>query len=242
MFDNVATDELVQMAKRAGYRVAREYPGIEAEDIAYEALTRLYERAERLKAATADYLYRVLEGEGVKYAAKERYDYILFSSQYVYTPREVRAVLEHVYYDPTARDVPTQKDDWLSAEIGKGTVGISLVDVDVAMEKIKPEYRKVLERRFLHGDTVTDTKAVTRAVDSLTQVVNRLVYRKGLSDDGPGSRTAMSNAKAQYVTRAESGHETNAYEPDAVRKLQTERSQERSDPPGTHFNWSKYTD
>ncbi|MEU9871129.1 hypothetical protein AB0C87_25195 [Actinomadura sp. NPDC048021] len=226
------------MAAQAGRKIAREYPGIEAEDIAFEALTRLYESAERLRGATKDYLYGVLESEGLKYAAKERYDYILFSSQYVYTPREIKAILEHAYYDPTARDVPTRKDDWLSAEIGPGTVGISLVDIDIAMEKIKPSYRSILERRFLHGEDV-HRETVARAVESLTQVVNRLVNRKGFSNDGPGSRTALSNGKAQYVTRSESGMETNPHEVDAVRQLQKERLQERSDPPGTHFNWNK---
>lgn len=238
MFEHVTAEEVVQMANRAGRRVAREYPGIEAEDIAEEALTRLYERAERLRSATADHLYSVLEGEGVKYAAKERYDFILYSSQYVYTPKEVRAILEHAYYDPTARDVPTEKDDWLSADIGKGTVGVSLMDIDVAMDRIKPRERKLLKRRFYLGEEITDTKAVTRAVDSLTRVVNRLVYQKGFSDDGPGSRRAMSNGKSQYVTRAESGMEMNPREVDAVRQLQKERLQERSDPPGTWFNWN----
>ena len=239
MFDNATTDELIQMADQVARKVAQEYPGIEAEDIASEALTRLYESAERLCHANKDHLYKVLEGEGVSYAAKERYDYILFSSQYVYTPREIKAILKHVYYDESARDVPTQRDDWLSADIGPGVVGISIFDVDEAMDRIKPEHRKLLERRYRDGEDIKDRKAVARAIDHLTRAINRRMYRKGYSEEGPGSRKAVSNREARHVTVAEGSFET-PRETDALNTLQNERLQERSDPPGTHFNWNKY--
>ncbi|WP_433332574.1 hypothetical protein [Spirillospora sp. CA-294931] len=238
---NVSDEKLIEMANRAGRDVARQYPGIEAEDITSEALTRFYEKLPRMADdVEVRYVYRVLERDAASYAAKVRYDYVISTSQYVYTPREVRALLKEIYFDPTAWDVPTGKDDWLSAEIQGRSIGISLMDLKVGMDRIKPEHRSILERRFFHEDDSMHRKDVTRAVDALTRVVNRIAAKTGKAQDGPGSRDAMSNSKALWVTAAEGGHETNVREQDAVHQLQKVRRQARTDPPGTHFNWATY--
>ncbi|WP_170026629.1 hypothetical protein [Actinomadura oligospora] len=228
----------MKMASRVGRDVARQYPGIEAEDIASEAVTRFLEKAKRIGDAEAAYVYRVLERDAAAYAAKLRYDYVISTSQYVYTPREVRALLAEVYFDASAWDVPTGKDDWLSAEIEGRSIGISLMDLRVGMDRIKPEYRSILERRFYHGDDSMHRKDVTRAIDALTRAVNRIAARIGRSDEGPGSRTVISNAKAQHIT--ENQHDGEWCEEDALSKVQKLRKQDRWDVPGRHFNWDKY--
>jgi hypothetical protein len=228
------------MAESVGRSVARDYPGVDAEDISAEALTKLMDNRPKADDPSAGYVKRILQRYGATYAATQRYQRIVETSQYIYTPNEIKALLEHCYYDPAAWDVPTGKDDWLSAEIDGRSIGISLMDITVGMEKIKAEYRSALEKKFYLGEDVHHQR-VTRALDSLTRAINRIVAKTGKGDGGPGSRNAMSNSKARYVTRSEAGHETNPYEEDASWKLHKLKKNAWSDPPGTHFDWNKYS-
>lgn len=238
MYPSVTTEEVTELATRIGRKVASEYPGVEATDISAEALTRLLENPVRLDDPPAGYIYRVLDRYARAYAAKVRYDRVISTSQYVYTPKEIRALLAEVYYDPAAWDVPTAKDDWLCAEITKGTVGISLIDLQVALDRIKPEYRKTIEDRFARGDESLHSQKVSRAVDALTRAVNRIVGKNG-NLNGQGRR-AMSNEKAIAVTQVQMDQVFPiSDEADAVQRLQGVRKHE-SDPPGTHFDWAKY--
>lgn len=239
MFPRVSTEKVLKMARRVGRRVAAEYPGIDPEDISSEAVTRLAGKAHRLKDPSPDYVYRVLERDAVKYASEVRYDYVINTSQYIYTPREVRALLAHAYFNPECWDVPHGRDDRLSAEIDARSLGISLMDLKEAMGRIRPEHQQVLETRFGLGEDV-HRQRVQRAVEALTRAVNRLAAKRGRArgHEGPGARKAMLNDTAQYVTRAEMGHETNPHERDALRELERLRSHE-SAPAGTYFNWEK---
>jgi hypothetical protein len=239
LFDNLSSQQVMELANKVGHKIAREYPGIDADDIASEALSRLATKAPKLDNPSAGYVYRVLERDAGAYAAKVRYERVISTSQYVYTPREIRALLAEVYYDPTCWDVPQAKDDRLSAEINGRTIGIALMDIKAALERIKPEYAQTIENRYGHGDETIHRQKVARAVDSLTMAVNRIAAKTGRADNRPGARTAMSNGRAQYVTRAETGHETNRHEVDAVNKLHQERRDQGSAPPGTYFDWNK---
>jgi hypothetical protein len=236
----------MELASRAGREVARKYPGIEAADIASEALSALVEKIDRVADMSPGYLYEVLRRDGLTFAAKERYRYIVETSQYVYTPREVRALLEHCYYDPSAWDVPTGRDDWLSAEIDGQSIGVSLIDIKVAMEKIKPEHRYTLEQRYFEGDSSLERKRVSRAVDSLVRALNRKVNGSEGEHDGPGARRAMSNGealrRASYDMSRPSGHGVDALEEYHDIRSATAAAPDFQDPPGTHFNWNKYAD
>ena len=240
MFRHVTDEEVVDLANQVGRKMAREYPGVDPSDIASEALVRLAGKADKLFEKSKGYIYRVLERDAGAYAAAVRYDYVVSTSQYVYTPREIKALLSEVYFDPTAWDVPKGHDDRLSAEIDGRSIGIALMDMREAMDRIKPEYKKALEDKFFHEKDLHRQKVAT-AVEALTRSVNRIAVKTGYGDNCPGARKVMSNAKARYVTQAEMGHETNPYEEDALSKLQKLRKQEKSDPPGTHYNWSKYS-
>ncbi|MEU5878207.1 hypothetical protein [Spirillospora sp. NPDC047279] len=236
---NISDEKLIELANRVGRDVARQYPGLEAEDLASEALTRFQEKLPRMSDDVGvSYVYRVLERDAARYAAAVRYDYVISTSQYVYTPREVRALLKELYFDPAAWDVPTGKDDWLSAEISGRAIGISLMDLRVGMDRIKPEYRSILERRFFHEDDSMHRKDVTRAVDALTRVVNRIAAKTGKAADGLGTRDVMTNSKAMFL--AEKNLEGGGHEEDALTSLQKVRKKEKWDPPGTHFNWGKH--
>jgi DNA-directed RNA polymerase specialized sigma24 family protein len=225
------------LADRVGRRVANEFPGLEAEDIASEALVRLAERAEKLPTDDEGYVYRVLYREAVRYAAKERYDHMMGTATFVYTPREVRALLQEAYFDPAAWDVPTAKDDYLTATVTKDTLGVSLMDLHEAWKKLKASYREILLRRFRDDEEVKDTKAVTRAVEALTWNINRRVNRSGYAHEGPGTRQVMSNAEARYVTHMEAGCDFETFQKDAVHELDALRTKEPLAPAGTYYDW-----
>ena len=238
MFPKVSAEKVQELARKVGRRVAAEYPGVDAEDIASEAVTRLMAKAHRIEDPTAGYVYRVLERDARAYAASVRYDYIVSTSQYVYTPREIKALLAEVYYNPGCWDVPSAHDDLLSGEIDIRTVGVSLMDIRAAMEQISPEHREALDRRFGAGEDV-HRQRVTRAVEALTRVINRHAARvsSGRNHEGPGSRKAMSNSEAQYVTRAEMNGDRRR-EKDPIKELERIRSRDCA-PAGTYFDWNK---
>lgn len=243
MFEHVTGDELADLASRAGREVARKYPSIQAEDIASEALVRVYGRAARLSAYKPRYLYEVLRREGLRYAAQERYRYIVGTSQYIYTPREVRALLEHYYYDPSMWEVPTGRDDWLSAEIDGQSIGVSLMDIQVALEKLRPDEQAIIEERYHRGgvNTSSKRKRLERAIDALTRALNRKVNASA-DHEGPGSRRAASNYEAQGRRAYKEG--AGGYERDAVDEYHDIRVATDSvtqNPPGTFFDWNKYT-
>src|SRR5438445_10421584 len=115
MFGTVSVEVAVEMAESIGRSVAREYPGLDAEDLSSEALVVLMEKSNLLVGKEAGYVHTVLLEAATSYAAKERYEYMLGTSSYVYRPVEVRAILQEVYWNPAEWDVPSSKADLLSA-------------------------------------------------------------------------------------------------------------------------------
>lgn len=243
-FENHSEVELLALARTVGRRVARKWPGADHEDLAQEALLRLYEKVDKLFDKETRYLYRVMERAAMSYASKERYDYMVNTSAYVYTSKEVRAMLETVYFDPEAWDTPSQKDDPTKDWIEQGTIGVSLIDMKTAFEKISKVDRGALEERyfFQQGQAGGDAerKAVQRATDNLTKFMN---WGKEQNEaEGHVSRTVLSNEKSQTLTAMESGHESykNQHEVDAVDKLQKEYA-DFGLRPGEGYDFNKYT-
>lgn len=241
-FENHSEVELLALARTVGRRVARKWPGQDHEDLAQEALLRLYEKVDKLFDKETRYLYRVMERAAMSYASKERYDYMVNTSSYVYTPKEVRAILETVYFDPEAWDTPTQKDDSTKDWIEQGTIGVSLIDMKTAFEKISKVDRGVLEERYFFqqgqaGDNA-EQKAVQRGVDNLTKFMNW-----GKEQDvaeGPVSRKTLSNATAQSITESYETGQSRWFEEDATDKLQREYA-DFGLRPGEGYDFNKYT-
>lgn len=200
MFENLTTEEVIQMASKVGRRVARRFPGVEADDIASAALTELVRTKDQIKEPTEGNVYKILEKFGIRYADKERYDYIVNSSQYVYTPREVRALLKEAYFVEEMWNTPSGRDDRLSATIEQDVVVVSLLDVEEALGQTSGRYRDVVTRAFYMGEEV-DSKELTRAVDDVTKHLNRHINRSKYGHEGPGARRAITNAHSQYLTR-----------------------------------------
>lgn len=196
MFGTVSVEEAMEMAESIGRSVAREYPGIDAEDLSSEALVVLMEKADRLKGKDGGYIHTVLMEAATSYAAKERYQYMVGTSSYVYRPSEVRALLAGAYWRPDSWDVPSSKDDHLSASISKDTIFVSVLDIQAAWTRLSRNHADTLTRVFRDGHDPDYRVDVTRAIDALTRALN---WRVNRPSDYEG-RKVMSNGEAQYMT------------------------------------------
>jgi hypothetical protein len=201
LFETLSDERVMEMATRVGQQLARGYAGIDPEDITGAILVHVAEKAPRMKSEDEDYVYRAMRMAGIQYAAKERYDYIINSSQYVYTPSEVRALLKEAYYVEDMWTTPSAHDDRLSATVSKETVVVSLLDIKTAMDLVSAAHRDVLENVFGRKEEPVNKMQVTRAVDDLTRQLNRHVNRPISDHEGPGASRVINNAHAQYVTR-----------------------------------------
>lgn len=225
---DITEEEVMKLAEKIGRKVNRDYPSVERSDIVAEALIRASENPGK----NAGVLWKLMERAAYQYASQERYRKMLETSQYYYIPVEVRALLQ-VYWDPEAWVTPSVRDDHLYAAVQDRTVSVSLMDLTSGLKRLKPSYRKTLERKFMR-DLPEHSQAVARAVDALTKAVNRILCNR--SHEGPGARRVVPNSKAQMFTRLD--HESSG-EGDALSKTQALYKQSPSKPAGTFFNWSK---
>jgi hypothetical protein len=106
-----------------------------------------------------------------KYASDERYEFMLHTAQYIYTPKEVRRLLEG-FWNEDARSVPSGDDDQINPSTDTAT---GYLDVEAAMQDMPNEDVWRLKRRYSEGEdypTPAARKAAERAVDRLTRLMN----------------------------------------------------------------------
>lgn len=185
---SVAVDdaaELLPEVREAARIVALEWPGvIEADEAEQEILLRLLDRGYVDTVGELETLgrKRLLIKVGKQIAAQYRADYDRFSCNFRYSTGDVRYLL------------------------GAGALGgpcevfdAGGLDVRESFKSLSDKYAAVLATRYLFNRPVSDTKAVTRAVDALTDLMNRNA-RTPPEHDGPGARKATSNAHAVAMT------------------------------------------
>lgn len=171
---------LNDLAQKAGKSVARQWPGIDPEDCAQEALTALVERP-TLLAEHGDnelLLWSFMRRVATRYASHERYEYTLRTSQYLYTPREVRGLLEHAYWDDSAREAGVSGPETQTQMLVWENVCIAVWDLDEAFKSLPATDVFRLQRRFRDGEefpTDAARKACDRAIDSLTMRLNERI-------------------------------------------------------------------
>ncbi|RJQ79941.1 hypothetical protein D5S17_09210 [Pseudonocardiaceae bacterium YIM PH 21723] len=182
---------LQQEVTSAARTVANDWPGlIDADDAAQEIWHQiltdriaddLIEMGPRLRM-------KALTTIGHRKASQYRTDYEHFSGQYMYGTSEVRDLLEE------------------GALLDEACMDSAYIDLRFAFADLSLTHVRMLEHRYLRELPVTDTKALTRAIDALTERMNRHHRRRRAEHEGPGSRRVISNAHAQAITR-------NAYQP-----------------------------
>lgn len=190
--------------------LAYNWPGIEQDDIAQEINLFLVSRWHNIatrEMSDAD-LKRAIRGlaerEGYSYCVRERYFFQAHTSEWIYTPKEIRSVLPEYFQNPDMRlDAPKRPEHGNQTLTGDG-LSIVAMDIKAAFEQLSEAEQVIIWRAYRDNERlyVNDEKRLQRAVDRLTSILNR-----GVSDafnhsdhDGPGSRQVMSNAQAHAAT------------------------------------------
>lgn len=197
MIDDKDADRFRMLANEVGISYSRKYPGIEREDIAQAALAALLDN-KNVATKGNGWITAVLTRAARQYCNKERSDYMYYSSQYVYSAKDVRAVLEVAYtsgYDSHSTPKVGDKDEVLDAS----SVVISVFDLTTAIKKLNKESRLLLDKKHTGYElTGSESRKYYRTIDALVGFLNRHLNSKERVREhaGPGSRKTINNATA----------------------------------------------
>lgn len=202
--------EAQQIVQRVADSLADEWPGIAAEDIAGAINEFLVKRwaditgrdlsEEQLKAV----VYGFAKREGKAYCTAERYAFQSLSAEWIYTPKEVRTVLTEYFFhtggdwvEPVKRP---NRDEYLESD----SVSIPVMDMKAAFESLSKKDAELIVRHYGYAESLnaTDRKRLQRAVETITKFLNRGVLDRfdHSNHEGPGSRRAMKNSHARFIT------------------------------------------
>lgn len=193
MIEDDLTTMLVDQARAVGRQFARKYPGQEADDIAadvacyalenWDRLSRAMDRADEYGKQPQDTLRFWLAQRASQYCGAQHYSYILGTAQVIYTPKEVRALLSGLYYDPAAWDTPS-KDSEYGGNVEYRSVYANLTDIKAALGRVTNKVHNIIFAAFGPADLdlpQPDKRRVSEAIDKLTRELNRHLYSKETS-------------------------------------------------------------
>lgn len=195
---------LLPTLERQAKRFARDWPGIEADDIQQEMALCIVERFENIKdhPDLRNLALGLASKAATAYCSGERYFYQASSAEWIYTPKEVREVLaEHYFNSLSWHDAPKKRDPDQRL-LGDG-ISIALMDVQNAMEALPERDQALICATFDAGQPVrgSDKMRLSRAIDKMAKFLNRgISERFDHSDhDGPGSRESLTNTQARHA-------------------------------------------
>ncbi|AST15206.1 DNA binding protein [Rhodococcus phage AppleCloud] len=176
-------DELKEQVVRASKNVSRLWSGIiEADDLEQRLWEHILTRPSTVQVlmdARGDDRYGQLARLAHREAGRERADYEVFSGQFHYSVDEVKGSLGRILTQP-------------------GEITAEVMDVMDGLEALSSKNSRHLDlilRRYADGEVLesgADRKALTRALESLTELVNT-VHKRNSADHrmsgGPGART-----------------------------------------------------
>lgn len=157
-------------------RTAREWPGFDPDDLEQHIWVTLLPKWGSLVGDDA--LMRAAANRVARaHCIKERYDFMIGTSEYVYTPVEVRALFRECFFDSGAREVLPEHGDTVYA----GGVACGIWDLDAVYERLSDGQRSVIEQRYLMGLTLDDAaeKRLSRAIEHATRALNWRTESRG---------------------------------------------------------------
>lgn len=169
---------IIEIAGKVAWEIAEKWSVVEADDVKQEILEELLRQRKNIASHATDeeFLRKVCWTAGKRYASKERNHFDLMDDQYFYTPDEVRIALKSfIYSDEEIGQVIGKKDDLIRARISDNIVS-ARTDASKAVPKLSQGYQEAVQRVFIYGLPPKDEnerRAAYRAVDSLTQIMNR---------------------------------------------------------------------
>lgn len=184
------TELLMRAAEAVGEDFARSRPYVEAEDVTSEVMTQALEewsyissRLEKVKdygQTEYNVLRYFLAQRANKFCEKQKYEYTMRTAQVIYTPKEVRALLKEYFYNPSVYDTP-DLDEHYGATVEAKSVWVNLLDLKEALNRVTPKVYNTILAAFGPEDLglpEPHAVAVTRAVDAVTEQLNRRVNRR----------------------------------------------------------------
>jgi len=181
--------------------ITRNYPGIDWEDVAQEMSSLLVEKQSQFSEEHIkdSYVSTALRHVGNNYCQKEYSRKFFSGDSFVYRPDDVREFLQ-AYYDLSLGDMrapsygeSVESDDHLAI----------YADIAVAVEH-SGVYREVIVNYFCEGWEPTsdaERQQFSRAIRKVTKLLNDNREKQKKNHNGPGSRKAMTNARAQYIIK-----------------------------------------
>lgn len=194
--------------------IARDYPPVEADDVYGELCLKLVEewpsfqkvldRDDVPETSRRKYVREALVRRAVGYARKERNARLNIDDQYYYLVDDIRDALPAWFDQQDWTSAPTPEDGdavkrWDPLDI--------MADISRAFYELPPGQQQALSDAYNPNRPEIDEsealrKRASRAVNALSRKMNR---RAAIAPDyeGPGSRQAVSNAEARYMTSNE---------------------------------------
>lgn len=196
--------ELQRDIERAARHIQLEWPEVvdSWEDMASDIMALLVKDNQGIKIQQLDpkAKRKTLHMIGQQIASSMRDDYEHFTGNYLYSTNEVRSILGSGILKELTETVelPGTDRDWAVGD-KKSVTRLEHVDVLNAFNQLEGHHRGILIRRFNQGEQLdnVDRKDLTRAVDRLTDILNRTRRRQASQHNGPGSRKAISNSRAR---------------------------------------------
>lgn len=197
MFDDFTLARIQVTVRDVAKIAVREFDGIDPEDVESLLLEKVFRYPDRYEKHidNAGWLWAALYGDAIAHCRKMIRDFMFYSAEYYYTPEEVRELLKQAY--------DAEVDEYIY--INEAT--ISLIDLQVAFNKLNMRDRDLLSRKYGNKEKLpeSDRRACYRAVEHLTAALNGTITENSkarATHDGPGARKVLSNAQAINKTRS----------------------------------------
>ncbi|WP_328691423.1 hypothetical protein OHA74_20850 [Streptomyces phaeochromogenes] len=195
-------NEWLLYAKKVAKSFAYQFQGIDEDDIFQEMAILLYTKEEQLKATarTDSYVKKCLQNISWNYCMKERGSTIFYTDQYDYRPESVRLLLEQYYAGSAGKVTVPEEMKTVHKDDDLAVYG----DISRVVDELSETHQEALENKYMMGidpETAAERKALSRAVSRVTQVLNENKKTATREYEGTGSRKAVSNAAAMYMTK-----------------------------------------
>ena len=206
--------DFLNLARSVARGFARDWPGIDQDDLNGELSLKLVEKRSFFEKTTGNLNGTVgayLRKYAMEYCAKERYRAVYGTPHYLYGSEEVSALLESYYLprDAWADAGTTVQYGREKAKDGQSTV-TALVDLDRAYQGLTDTQRDTLRADWEYGpqeaanragkSLATWSRAHSRAVVRLRDLMNNDRLTAIDAHNGPGARKPMSNEAARSLT------------------------------------------
>lgn len=184
-----------KLIDKVAHGTARDFPDSNIEDLQQALWVALLEAQQKGHLITIDEQYAE---SALWYAAKtsawsERKQHLTITPQYGYRTSDVRQLLENFF----------DREEWVGtwspedAESELGDVGLEMqTDLSRAWDRLKTPQKVTIYYHFGLKETV-DSKKLSRAIARMADILN--TYQPQRRPNGPGRRTVISNAHANYL-------------------------------------------